>query len=286
MRLNWLADVLRAAGLKVVEEGAWEQRGLAYESSLLGVVIHETQGATNSTERGEINVLINGRVGLSGPIAQLFLGKDGTWHAIASGRCNQVKTGWAGPMTGYGNSRSFGIEAHHSVSEDWADKPVQYNSYVRGVAAICNHLGWDPDSKVIGHKEHQPGDKSDPEFNMNRFRADVKAVMEGDDMPILTERLTDKNTDGSNAGYDGASVNWALVLLLRRTDYIANTSKLVARLERIEAAALDDGNVNVVLDPDSLAEFQAVRAELAALAATVNALPGAVVTEQAQRLAE
>lgn len=183
MRLTWIADVLRAAGLTVVEVDGWKTRGAEYSSTPLAVICHETQGSATSSVQGELNVLINGRTGLAGPIAQLMIDRKGVWYVVASGRCNQVKTGVAGPLKGKGNSYSFGVEAMHAVSEDWTRKPAQYASYVAGVAAICKRMGWQPDVHVIGHKEHQPGDKSDPEFSMPAFRAAVAGDDgDGDDM--------------------------------------------------------------------------------------------------------
>lgn len=179
----WLADVLRGAGLTVHEVAGWRTRSASEDKDAStfaprGVIIHETRGSANSTDAGEIGVLVNGRPGLSGPIAQLYLGRNGHWHVVAAGLCHHAKTGWGGPFSGLGNSRLLGIEPAHSIDEDWADKPVQYQSYVRGVAAIRRHTGW---PAPVGHKEHQPGDKPDPEFNMDRFRADVAAVLAGKD---------------------------------------------------------------------------------------------------------
>jgi hypothetical protein len=188
----WIADVLNAAGLQVVEESGWRTRSGSEDTdassySPIGLVAHETRGTATSTVAGEIRVLIDGRTGLSGPIAQTFLSRDGTWHVVAAGLCHHVKTGWGGAFSGYGNTRLFGVEAQHAESESWAAKPTQYSSYVRGVAAICKHQGW-TSAQVVGHKEHQPGDKPDPEFDMDRFRADVRAVMEGETMSVLVRK--------------------------------------------------------------------------------------------------
>lgn len=182
---TWIADVLRAAGLQVEEEPGWRTRSAEEDEdastySPIGLVAHETRPETaTSSVSGEIRVLIEGRPGLSGPIAQTFISRAGVWHVVAAGLCHHVKQGWGGAFSGYGNTRLLGVEAQHAESESWADKPAQYDAYVRGVAAICKHKGWSAE-KVVGHKEHQPGDKPDPEFNMDRFRADVRAAMEGE----------------------------------------------------------------------------------------------------------
>lgn len=211
-RLLWLADVLRGAGLTVHEVPGWQTRSAAEDTDAStyqprGVIIHETRAPRIVSDAAEIGVLVNGRVGLSGPIAQLYLGRDGHWHVVAAGLCHHVRTGWGGPFKGLGNNRLLGIEAAHTVSVDaagrrletWAGKPVQYASYVRGVAAIRAHTGW---SAPVGHKEHQPGDKPDPEFDMSRFRAQVGAAMAGEDDDMFEDAdrhalLVIKNQIGS-----------------------------------------------------------------------------------------
>ena len=186
MRLLWLPDVLRDAGLTVHEVAGWRTRGSDSWGPIRGITIHETRGSRTSTDAGEISVLVNGRPGLSGPIAQLYLSRTGAWHVVASGRANHNKVGWAGPNKGYGNSNLLGIEAQHAAGEPWTDR--QYDSYVRGVAALVRRLGI-PVSRVAGHKEHQPGEKSDPSIDMDKFRARVAALLDGedDDMPTPAE---------------------------------------------------------------------------------------------------
>ncbi|MBF9135335.1 N-acetylmuramoyl-L-alanine amidase [Plantactinospora sp. S1510] len=187
-RLTWLADVLRGAGLTVHEVAGWRTRGANSLSTIRGITCHATAGSRNATDAGEINVLINGSTTAPPPIAQLYLSRTGAWHVVASGRCNHNKTGWAGPNKGYGNSNLLGIEAaNDNHGEPWPAR--QYESYVRGVAALVKRLGI-PVSRVAGHKEHQPAagrpagersTKTDPTFDMNRFRRDVAAVLAGDD---------------------------------------------------------------------------------------------------------
>jgi hypothetical protein len=198
-RLLWLPTVLRAAGLTVRECDGWQTRHTSDSSldgfgPLRGVIAHETRAASpTSTDVGELGVLINGRVGLSGPIAQCFLNREGVWYVVAAGTCHHVKTGWAGPFAGLGNDSLLGVEPAHSLAEDWADKPAQYRSYVRGVAAIVRHANLPP---PVGHKEHQPGDKSDPEFSMATFRADVaREITEWEDDDMFSEQ------DRTDLGY-------------------------------------------------------------------------------------
>lgn len=178
-RYLWLADVLRDAGLTVHEVSRWRSRGRDTFGPVRGITCHHTAGSRTSSDAGELNVLINGRPGLSGPIAQLYLSRTGDWHVVASGHCNHNLVGWDGPNEGYGNDSLIGIEAQHSGGDEpWTDR--QYNSYVRGVAALVRHKasGWDITvDRVAGHKEHQPGAKNDPSFNMGTFRARVLAEL-------------------------------------------------------------------------------------------------------------
>jgi len=188
MRLLWLPEVLRTAGLTVHEVTDWRNRG-STQFDPRGIICHETRGSRNSTDAGEIYVLLHGSNTAPPPIAQLYLSRTGDWHVIASGRCNHVRVGWAGPFKGSGNTRLLGIEAQHALGEPWTAN--QYQSYVRGVAAIRRHTGWG----IAGHKEHQPGghghasSKTDPSFDMDQFRRDVAAalVTEENIMPALTD---------------------------------------------------------------------------------------------------
>jgi hypothetical protein len=226
----WLADVLRGAGLTVHEVAGWRTRSAEEDKDASsfaprGVIIHETRGSSSSTDAGEIGVLVNGRVGLSGPIAQLYVSRTGHWHVVAAGLCHHVKTGWAGPFSGLGNSRLLGIEPAHSADEDWADKPTQYRSYVRGVAAILRHTGW---PAPVGHKEHQPGDKPDPEFDMARFRRDVAAVLAGEEedmTPNQAEQLGEAHHVLTQIPVDGERKPLHVVLV----DLVADVRELKAR---------------------------------------------------------
>lgn len=192
MRLHWLPSVLRAAGLTVHEQPGWQTRG--YEPyDPYGLIVHATAG--NLSPESDIRVLLTGSATAPPPISQLFLARSGEWWVIASGRCNHALTGWAGLLKGYGNTRLIGIEAaNDNRGEPW--RPQQYDSYVRGVAAICKHLGWDPSRRVSGHKEHQPAGypgktstKTDPTFDMATFRSRVQqSLTSGDFLMSLTDQ--------------------------------------------------------------------------------------------------
>ncbi len=190
MRLLWLAEVLRDAGLTVVEHDGWRERGWEPWEPRYGIV-HATAAPRTQSDADQVRIVRDGHSALNGPIANCCVDRTSRWHVLASGRCNTALTGWAGPADGLGNTYLLGVEACNNNNrpgeppEPWPDG--QYQAYARGWAAICRRMGW-PASRCVGHKEHQPGDKSDPTFNMATFRSRVAAYME-DDMALTTEDL-------------------------------------------------------------------------------------------------
>ncbi|MEW2474600.1 N-acetylmuramoyl-L-alanine amidase [Micromonospora gifhornensis] len=183
MRLLWLPEVLRAAGLTVHEYDGWRTRGSDQWGPIRGITCHATAGSATSTDAGELRVLVTGSTSAPPPIAQLYLSRSGQWWVVASGRCNHNLVGWAGPNKDLGNSALLGIEAQNdNRGQAWPQ--AQYESYVRGVAALVERLGI-PVGRVAGHKEHQPAGygksstKSDPTFDMAKFRRDVAAMVAG-----------------------------------------------------------------------------------------------------------
>jgi hypothetical protein len=176
-RLAWLPEVLRNEGLKVAEVPGWADRGRAEMGIPAGVVCHHT-GTANAADKNmpTLSVLIEGRSDLPGPLAQLGLGRDGTYYVVAAGRCNHAGAGsWRGIS---GNSRFIGIEGENAGSRDAAWPPEQMDAYRRGVAAILKQIGAQVDM-CCGHREYAPNRKDDPLFDMDRFRADVQGILKG-----------------------------------------------------------------------------------------------------------
>ncbi|MEW6208218.1 MAG: N-acetylmuramoyl-L-alanine amidase [Acidobacteriota bacterium] len=177
--LTWLPDVLKAAGLKVAEADGWQNRGRGEMGEVRGVLLHHTAGSKNGN-MPSLNILINGRSDLPGPLAQLGLGRDGTYFVIAAGRCNHAGKGnWKGVTNG--NANFIGIEAENTgLANDSPWPEVQMDAYRRGVAAILKHIGRGAEF-CAGHKEYAlpAGRKSDPNFDMNSFRSQVAAILDG-----------------------------------------------------------------------------------------------------------
>lgn len=172
--LTDLADILRNAGLNVVEVDGWKTRGHGVMASAKGILIHHTAGPATG-DFPSLRVVRDGRSDLAGPLSQLGLGRTGTWYVIAAGR--SYHAGATIDDSIFGNSNAIGIEAEATGSPatntghaHWPD--VQYESYVRGVKALQAAYGI-PTSRVLGHKEAAvpAGRKPDPNFSMPEFRA-------------------------------------------------------------------------------------------------------------------
>src|SRR5215467_4264002 len=150
--LTWLPAVLKDAGLKVALVDGWESRGRAEMGRIEGVICHHTAGPKVGN-MPSLNTLINGRSDLPGPLAQLGLGRDGTYYVISAGRCNHAGAGvWQGLTSGNGNF--IGIEAENTGGVDDSQWPsVQLDAYQRGVAAILKHVGR-TELFCAGHKEY------------------------------------------------------------------------------------------------------------------------------------
>lgn len=191
MRLLWLPEVLRRAGLTVYEYEGWRTRGSDTFGPVIGGICHGTNGSMTSTDEGELRTIaITGSNTATPPISQLYLSRSGAVWVVASGTCTGVKTGTAGPLKGYSDDSVLQVEAQHHKDEPWSS--VQYWAYVRLWAALCafEAPGFDiPVERVVGHYEHQPTEKTDPWFDMYVFRRDVAKMMEDNDMSLSDERL-------------------------------------------------------------------------------------------------
>lgn len=197
--LTWLPEVLEAAGLKVACVPGWENRGRAEMGTVRGVLCHHTAGSARGN-MPTLDLLIQGRPDLQGPLAQLGLGRDGTFYVIAAGRCNHAGAGeWQGVTTG--NSSFIGIEAENcgTPSDPWP--PVQMDAYRRGVAALLRHLGQRDTRFCVGHKEYAlpRGRKSDPDFDMDEFRRGVATLLTSNAQPTLIPAQEESPPPGQDA---------------------------------------------------------------------------------------
>jgi hypothetical protein len=191
-RMPWLADVLRASGLDVVEYPGWKTRGK--EGMRPRVVIgHHTATFPTTLDSVVTNLLVKGRVDLIGPLCHLGLNREGTFIVIAGGKANHAGLGsW---MDANESVETIGIEAYNwgngvpfPSREPWPQ--VQLDAYDRGVAALLKHLGRDQ-RYFCGHREWAipAGRKPDPSgIDLNAMRARVRYLLELED---FMEKLTD-----------------------------------------------------------------------------------------------
>ena len=185
-----MLTVLKAEGLTVQEHAGWatHNREAATGKSfgpVVGVLIHHTAGINDK------ELCYKGRPDLPGPLCHSWLGKTAGLWMIGHGRANH-----AGLVDGDvvralmaessplpkddeadtdGNDCLYGLEIENRGTGQDPYPVVQYRQAVLWAAALCRAHGWSEKS-VAGHKEVQPG-KVDPSFDMDVFRADVRAQL-------------------------------------------------------------------------------------------------------------
>lgn len=176
-----VVDVLRAAGLTVVEMPGWHGRHRFLSRFRPKAVMwhHDAMAlGWNSDPDDDLNVpKYMARPGKLG--SQFWVGRDGTWVVVADGRMPHAGRGPGrrGIRRNKGNLETYGIETDHTVGTPWPDRQVA--SIIVGSAALCAHFGFDPND-CLGHKEYAPGRKIDPSgADMNDWRGRTAAAMTG-----------------------------------------------------------------------------------------------------------
>ena len=175
-QLLWVPQALRDAGLTVVECPGWQTRGHGDMVTPKMVLCHHTADKIGTAMKAELPTLINGRPDLAGPLCNLGLDRAGTFYMVAAGRAYHAGAGaWHGVFNG--NSEGIGIEAENNgLGEPWPD--IQMKAYAKGCAALLKHIHAAP-IMCAGHKEYAlpHGRKSDPSFDMDKFRMSVSQDM-------------------------------------------------------------------------------------------------------------
>lgn len=188
MYLNDIATMLRAGGMTVQEVQGWQGRNHGSLAGVRSIVCHHTAGKATGNAPS-LGTVTNGRSDLAGPLAQLFLARDGTVYVVSNG------VAWHAGATfddsTYGNSWAIGIEAENSGSQTWP--PDQVAAYAKLCALLCKHYNI-PVDRVKGHKEicKPVGRKIDPAGlpgDMSGFRALVGSYITGDGGKTTTDRV-------------------------------------------------------------------------------------------------
>lgn len=183
-----LPAALARRGLTVETVPGWQTRS-AGSFNPGGAVCHWTAGPKGSRTRPSLNVVVNGRPGLPGPLCNVYLDRRGVAVVVAAGRANHAGTGgWRGLV---GNSAVFGTEAEAAGADDWTAE-MRW-AYPRINAAYCD-LGGFGAHMVCGHSEWAGPRKQDINgWPMSQMRADTAAILASsptveDDMYDTTAR--------------------------------------------------------------------------------------------------
>ncbi|MBQ6643650.1 MAG: N-acetylmuramoyl-L-alanine amidase [Saccharopolyspora sp.] len=182
--LVWLADVLRAAGLTVQETPGWQQRAAdsGDPPEPVGVLEHHTATeASYENPAPSLDLVVEGREDLAGPLCHGLIGFDGVVHLIAAGRANHAgRAKESGPVpAGDGNVLYVGFEWDYQGVEQ-GPSPEQYSAALTATRAVLEHLGAPPEA-ARGHKETSVTGKIDPgHVDLERFRAELANTRQED----------------------------------------------------------------------------------------------------------
>ena len=238
--LTQLAKVAKRTGYPVTEVPGWTTRGHGPQPSVQGIVAHHTAG------HDDMHVVRDGRPGLDGPLSQFWLRRDGRIFVVAAGRC------WHNaPSTSdyHTNSASIGIEAENDGKQSWP--AVQLDAYRKLCAELCREFRL-PASRVKGHKEVQPGKPDPHHVDMNAFRRDVAAILEGEDMATPDENWNRKYSQ-KGSPVDGWQQDSILANNNARLRNIE--TKLDAAMGTIDRLADALGNASV-MTPEQVQELK------------------------------
>lgn len=177
--LTNLADVARAAGLRVVELDGWKTRGRPSSTGgndPRGVLWHHTGGAANDRAYADWLARV-GRSDLPAPLCHYSIDRAGTVYVCAAGRTNHGgKAKASGPIpAGDANALYIGVECMNTGSEGWSK--AQYDAMVQLAAELATAYGWTAEHNRA-HKETSSTGKWDPgQLDMTDFREDVRVAM-------------------------------------------------------------------------------------------------------------
>lgn len=245
----WLADVLRAEGLDVVEYPGWRDRGHGDFEDIRGVMVHHT-GSDTATAAS----IAAGRPDLAGPLSQLHIARDGTVTVVALGVAWHAGVGmypWV--PANMGNWHLIGIECANTGTgplaphrENWPD--AQYFALVDCCAAINRRLG-QTSARTIGHKEYAgyAQGKWDPgAIDMTELRRDIGARI-----GVLTDPAPDRRPPVPVGEYTG--------ILLFAGSRGPQVAELQRRLKHAYASYAGDLEIDGIFGPETEAavrEFQ------------------------------
>jgi hypothetical protein len=181
--LTNLADILRAAGVPVVEMKytrgpyngrTWQRVGFNGRgmTEFRGIMWHHDAspaGPSGTATIGPDGYGVNptGALGWCmymnvAPAAAAWVDMRGVWFLYASGLTNHAGLGASAlAPNNTGNQFYYGIETDHTTNEPWPK--AQLDSLRVGTAAIMRAYKLDPMRALEFHKTYAPGRKNDPD---------------------------------------------------------------------------------------------------------------------------
>ena len=196
--LTDLADVLRAAGLTVIEVDGWKTRARSSGGFAAGrpthLMVHHTASPQRTDGQRDVDYIVAGSP--DKPITNIYTDRKGVVWVCAAGATNTNGKGvdtWGGGVPADAmNLYAIAIEiANTGVGEPYPAE--QQQSVLTSSAAICKHYGI-PTHHVRAHFEWAPTRKIDPsgpsmwaasgKWAMDEFREDVAATIAQHPQPL------------------------------------------------------------------------------------------------------
>lgn len=191
--LDTLPEFLRSKGLTVAETPGWITNGYAGQDLdfIAGVLWHHT--ATNRSafvkdDSPTLQMCINGRPDLAGPLCNMVFGRTGVVYMVATGVANHAGRGSAaGIATDTGNHSLIGIEMESSgvAPFDWTDDQLRIAPHLGAAIEEWGMQDRPPELRLqLGHMEYSSEGKIDPAGwpgGMDGLRASINAVLAGEE---------------------------------------------------------------------------------------------------------
>jgi hypothetical protein len=206
MRLDWLADIHRDAGLTVVEHTGWKTRTMRPFSDYtpVGLLNHHTAGSSILTDypnppywsNSSLETKCNYTIRPDGVVSVLNAGWAfdsgyGDRKVLAAVQADQPAPAPTDTYNSSGNPAGsnpgllmnrwyIDVEVQHRGDGTYiAD--VQRDALIRSNVAICAYMGWNPATRLIGHRESTTR-KIDPRWSgftnpMPQIRTDTGDAM-------------------------------------------------------------------------------------------------------------
>jgi hypothetical protein len=162
----------------VSECSGWQTRGSS-DFSPRGSVDHHTAGAPTGNAPS-LDVCINGRADLPGPLCNVMVGRDNTMYVVAAGRANHAGNGgWRGLS---GNSSVYGIERENvgTSAEPW--RPDQFEAAANAHAALIR--GKASADMCCRHHEWRAEKPDTHDVDGNELRARIAHYLAGGGAPV------------------------------------------------------------------------------------------------------